>query len=180
MKGMAMTGKTLSTLLLAALLPLAGRADDAPPAADVTVKKAAADDAEEAPALNQDSAKVAAMMAVAFDRLPGAIVEGNSAKVYWKPVGPFKRDGMKFGRLAVFFQLDGRTYAGVEFLPQEGGALEIRGYEFETPESDVSFAKVKVAERDSSSTNFIVFERSEIEADARKAIREILDGSKSP
>ena len=112
-------------------------------------------------------------MAVAFDRLPEASCDKEKARVIWGLAGQFKVTGVRYDRYSVFMQIDDRTFAGVDFAAQNGSAITMQGFEIETPEPGSASAKVKVVEKDASTTNFFIFDRAEIDKEASKAIQDL-------
>jgi len=163
----------LTALAVPFLLFAAGEDAKAPQGADVSVAKPASseDSGEAIPPFTQNVAKLAAIMAVAFDKLPDATFDKESARVVWGLSGQFRAPGVRYDRYSAFMQIDGRTYAGVDFASQNGSALTMQGFELETPETGSSPAKVKVVEKDSASSSFFVFDRADIEKEAEKAIQ---------
>jgi len=170
------TTLAIALALASSCLAFAAGEDKAPPqGAEVSVAKpASAEDAGEAiPPFTQNVARLAAVMAVAFDKLPDATFDKENARVIWGLAGQFRVPGVRYDRYSAFMQIDGRTYAGVDFASQNGSALTMQAFELETPEIGSSQIKVKVVEKDSATSSFFVFDRSEIEKEAAKAMEEL-------
>ena len=125
------------------------------------------------PPLTEKVAKLAAIMAVAFERLPQAFYDKEEARVAWLLAGQFKLEDVRYDRYSALYQIDDRTYAGVDFATQEGKLLTLQAFELETPEPPVRNAKVKIVEKDSASTSFFIFDLDEIEKATQKALQEL-------
>ncbi len=163
-------------ILMAAAVPFSFAAgEEQGSKADVSVAKPAAVDApsEELPPLTEKVARLAAILSVAFDRLPDATCDQEKSRVIWALSGKFNIPGIRYDRYSAFMQIDGRTFAGVDFASQNGAAITMQGFEMETPEPGSAAFKIKVVEKDASSTNFFVFDRAEIEKDAAKALKDL-------
>jgi len=179
--------KALTVIFLVSLaflcLPFA-QADDSSDAsaassapADITVVKegvpSASSTENEEQGLSIENARLAATLATAFDKLPNSIFDPSSAKVVWLLSGPFKKRELNYERFAVFMQLDGRTYAGVDFARQESSILTMHGFEIDTPESLSGNLRIKVVDKSSAATEYCFFSRAEIDQAAEKAIEEL-------
>jgi hypothetical protein len=171
----------LSVLLLGVFAsPLAADGPtppDRPVKPQVIVAKPAPDAApaiEEAPPLTEKVAKNAAMLSLAFNSLPDAVYDKKEAKVIWTLAGQFKQAGVRYDRYSVFLQLEGRTYAGVDLSRQEGDVITLQAFELETCEGPVSNVKVKVVEKDTPDRNFFIFDYTEMDAAAKKAVKDLL------
>lgn len=169
-------------LMLSFMAALHGAPDDGSSqdrkSAQVVVSKPASEDApavseEPPPALTEKVAKLVAMMSVAFEHLPDASYDKDEAKVIWNMRGAFKVEDVRYDRYSALFQVEERTYAGVDFARQEGERLTLQGFELETPEPPVRHAKVKVVEKDQASKSFFVFDMDEIERAAMRLVNDM-------
>ena len=174
----------LSLSLMAALYgaPDNGTSQDRK-TAQVIITKPAADETpsvseEPPPPLTEKVARLAAMMAVAFEHLPDASYDKDESKVVWTLRGQFKLDDVHYNRYSIFFQLEDRTYAGVDIAKHEGDQITLQGFELETPEPPIRSAKIKVVEKDQSSKSFFIFDMGEIERAAMRFVNDAPSKSK--
>jgi hypothetical protein len=111
-------------------------------------------------------------MAVAFDRLPRRFYSRDAARVSWLMPEDFRVPGVRYDRFSALYQIDGKTYAGVDIAKQEGRVITLQGFEMETPESP-SNVKVKVVEKDAASTKFFTFDMEQVEKDVQAVLADL-------